>query len=151
MSVASTEIVIREATVADVPAMFHVRTSVVENAMTWEQLAARGITPASVAAALMTDHKAWVAERGDDVIGFVVANDSDGSIFALFVRPAEEGQGVGTRLLDFAVQWLRARGRTAISLSTGPGTRAAAFYARRGWRDVRIEPGGEVRFELPSG
>jgi GNAT superfamily N-acetyltransferase len=118
-----------------------------ENAMTWEQLDALGITPASVAASLMTHRKAWVAERGESIVGFAMADQSDGSIFALFVRPADEGRGIGSRLLDLAVQWLWQRGRTVIMLTTGPGTRAAAFYARRGWTDVGIQPNGEIRFE----
>ena len=142
------DIVFREANAADVPAMFDVRTSVVENAMTWEQLADVGITPATVAASLMTHRKAWVAERGDEIVGFAMADENDGSIFALFVRPADEGRGIGTRLLDLAVRWLWDRGTSVVTLTTGPETRAAAFYARRGWRDVRILPNGEVRFEL---
>ena len=140
------EIVFREATVADVPAMFAVRTSVVENAMTWEQLAALGITPATVATSLMTHRKAWVAERGDVIVGFAMADDADGSIFALFVRPDHEGSGIGTRLLDLAVGWLWQRGKHVVTLTTGPGTRAAAFYARRGWTDVGIQSNGEVGF-----
>jgi GNAT superfamily N-acetyltransferase len=142
------DIVLREATVADVPAMFDVRTAVRENAMSWEQLADVGITPASVAASLMTHRKAWVAERGEAIVGFAMADESDGSIFALFVRPADEGCGIGTRLLELAVQWLWQRGKTVVTLTTGPGTRAAAFYARRGWTDAGIAPNGEVRFDL---
>jgi GNAT superfamily N-acetyltransferase len=141
-------IVFRQATIGDIPAMFDVRTSVVENAMTWEQLADAGITPASVAASLMAHRRAWVAERGEWIVGFSMADDTDGSIFALFVRPSDEGRGVGTRLLDLAVQWLSTRGRRVITLTTAPGTRASAFYARRGWIDVGTQPNGEVRFEL---
>ena len=148
MTTIALDIIFREATVADVPAMFDVRTSVVENAMTWEQLANLGITPATVAASLMTDHKAWVAERGEKIVGFAIADESDGSIFALFVRPADEGRGVGTRLLDLAVQWLWQRGRNVVTLTTGSGTRAAAFYRTRGWQDAGIQPNGEIRFEL---
>src|SRR5687767_3861028 len=148
MTATAAHIVFREATVADVPAMFGVRTSVIENAMTWEQLAALDITPATVAASMMMDRRAWVAERGDAIVGFAMADDADGSIFALFVRPNDEGRGVGTRLLDLAVQWLWNRGRRVVTLTTGPGTRATAFYARRGWADVGIQPNGEVRFEL---
>ena len=68
-------------------------------------------------------------------------------MWKLYVHPNHQGRGIGSRLLDLAVQWLWQRGRTVITLTTGPGTRAAAFYARRGWTDVGIQPNGEIRFE----
>ena len=145
------ETVFREATIADVPAMFDVRTAVTENAMSWERLAELGITPASVAASLMTDCRAWVAELQGRVVGFAIADGSDASIFALFVRPECEGRGIGTRLLDLAVNWLWARDAPVVSLTTGPGTRAAALYARRGWTEVGVKPNGELGFELRRG
>jgi GNAT superfamily N-acetyltransferase len=151
MSVNAADTVFREATLADVPAMFEVRTSVIENAMSWERLAELGITPASVAASLMTDCKGWVAERDGRTVAFAIADGSDASIFALFVRPEHAGCGIGTRLLELAVLWLRQRGAAVISLTTGPGTRAAGFYARRGWVEVGIQSNGEVRFELRRG
>ena len=44
------QMIFREATAADMPGISHVRTSVIETAMTREQLDARGITEASIAA-----------------------------------------------------------------------------------------------------
>lgn len=140
--------VFREAGVADVPGMFDVRTAVTENAIGWERLAELGITPASVAASLMSTCNAWVAERDDGIVGFAIADETEASIFALFVRPGCEGRGIGTRLLDLAVQWLWQKDKTVIFLTTGPGTRAAGFYARRGWNAVGVQPSGELGFEL---
>jgi hypothetical protein len=75
-------IVFRVAEPADVPAIARVRTSVRENLLTMEQLAERGITNESIAVSLATDRRGWVAIRGDEIIGFSMADRSDHSIFA---------------------------------------------------------------------
>ena len=142
---------IREATVADVPAMFHVRTSVTENHQSEAQLAVLGITRQTVAASLNERVKGWVAEEGDRVVGFGLADSSDASIFALFVLPAHERRGHGTRLLDAATAWLRRRGATQVRLDTGANTAAERFYRARGWRVVeRLTRTNEVRMVLDT-
>jgi GNAT superfamily N-acetyltransferase len=141
-------IVFREAGAADMPGIAHVRTSVTENLLTPAQLAERGITNASVAASLLTHRKGWVAERAGEIVAFSMADRADASIFALFVLPGYEERGLGSRLLDLALGWLWQTGAEAVWLTTGPGTRAARFYARRGWAQAGNAPGGDVRFEL---
>ena len=47
-----------------------------------------------------------------------------------------------------AVQWLWDNGATRIWLTTGPDTRAAHFYARRGWTHTGDAERGDIRFEL---
>jgi hypothetical protein len=56
-------IIFRKATGADVPGISRVRTSVIENLLTANQLEQRGITNASVAASFLADAKGWVAVR----------------------------------------------------------------------------------------
>jgi GNAT superfamily N-acetyltransferase len=140
--------ILREATAADLPGISRVRTSVRENLATVEQLRARGITNESVAASFLEASKGWVAERDGEIVAFSIADRATRSIFALFVLPEWEGRGLGTRLLDLATGWLAENGATAAWLTTGPGTRAAVFYERRGW--VRTGPAehGDVRYEL---
>ena len=142
------EFIIREASGADMPGIARVRTSVTENHLTTEQLARRGITNASVAASLLVDRKGWVAERGKEIVAFSMADRADPSIFALFVLPEYEGRGLGNRLLDLALQWLWDNGAELAWLTTSPDTRAARFYARRGWVPAGMVPGGDMRFEL---
>jgi GNAT superfamily N-acetyltransferase len=130
------------------PGIVHVRSSVRENLLTPEQLAQRGITNASVAASLLVDSKGWVAERSGEIVAFSMADRADPSIFALFVLPGYEGRGLGNRLLDLALQWLWDNGAKLVWLTTAPDTKAARFYARRGWVPVGMEPRGDMRFEL---
>lgn len=115
--------------------------------MTLAQLEARGITNESVAASLLADRKAWVAEQDGGIVAFSMADRADPSIFALFVLPAYEERGLGSRLLELALHWLWQQGAERVWLDTGPGTRAQAFYQRRGWTHVGAGHGVDIRLE----
>lgn len=109
--------------------MSRIRLSVTENVLS---------DPARVTARMYEDFleksgRGWVAEAGGEVIAFCYANKLDSSIWALFVRPGHEGQGLGKSLLDQAVTWLFESGHDRIHLSTTAGTRADRFYAEQGW------------------
>ena len=77
------------------PGISRVRTSVIENLLTREQLDARGITEASVAASFLAESKGWVALSADEIVAFSIADRASRSIFALFVLPAFESRGLG--------------------------------------------------------
>jgi GNAT superfamily N-acetyltransferase len=85
-----------------------------------------------------------VAER-HAVLAGAVAIDPAGSIQLLLVDPAQQRRGVGTRLLDAALQRLGALGARTVDLGSGgedyiwPGVPddlpgAVGFFAARGWR-----------------
>jgi beta-N-acetylhexosaminidase len=85
-----------------------------------------------------------VAEGGRGVAG-AVGVDPAGSIPLLLVDPAHQGQGVGTRLLEAALERLGALGAAEVSLGGGGGDYiwpgvpedlpgAVAFFEARGWR-----------------
>ncbi len=132
--------------------MFVIRTSVLENAATAGQLSAGGVTSDAVVEAITTNGKGWIAEINGRPVGFSIADRRDGSIFALYVLPQCEGQGLGTELLSAAVEWLSQEGLQDIWLAVGAGTRAHRFYLRRGWRPTGSkEPNGDVRLELNIG
>lgn len=139
---------IREATADDVPAIFAIRIAVKENAASMARLAELGITPESVCKALKENCKAWVAECDDRVTGFVIADRSTQSIWALFILPEYEARGIGRALMTPAVEWLRETGAKRIWLTTGPETRAAGFYRHLGWTARGLTPKGEMKFEL---
>jgi GNAT superfamily N-acetyltransferase len=145
--VAHGAIIFREATGADLPGITRVRTAVVENALTIEQLEERGITEASVAASFLIDSKGWVALRGGEIVAFSIADRATQSIFALFVLPGHEGRGIGSRLLDLALGWLWQNQAARVWLTTGPGTKAVRFYENRGWICTGKGPRGDLRYE----
>lgn len=139
---------IRQATVADVAQMHRVRMAVHENRLgdpAW-------IQPRDYEAMLTERGRGWVAEADGRVAGFAVADASRANVWALFVDPDAEGQGIGRRLHDAMMEWFfGAAGAERVWLSTDPGTRAERFYRTAGWRFAGVEPNGEARYEMTRG
>ena len=139
---------VRPAVIADIGAMFHIRTSVRENAMSYRALIAAGITPGWVAHLLDGRGAGWIAHADMEEAGFVLADAKVGRIFALFVLPQHEGKGIGRALLRPAEEWLAKQGWREIWLETGadPKLRAAGFYRHMGWQEDGIATNGQRRF-----
>ncbi|MDQ1187095.1 GNAT family N-acetyltransferase [Agrobacterium larrymoorei] len=130
---------IRPAEPADVPALFHIRTSVRENHLSREQLAGLGITETSIAEMISSAPCAWVAVSGDEVVGFSMIDITEGSLFAAFVLPSHEGMGFGAELVRVAENGLF-RHHSEIWLETAENSRAAGFYKHLGWgNEVKVE------------
>ena len=64
--------------------------------------------------------RAWVAVDDGEVIGYAVAMvvDGAGHLEQLSVVPAHQGRGVGRALVETVVDWARADGCTAVTLTT---------------------------------
>ncbi|MGA0614212.1 GNAT family N-acetyltransferase [Paracoccus sp. KR1-242] len=137
---------IRPATPADVSAIFHIRTSVTENQLTTAELAGMGITPASITAMILASPCAWVADKDGQVVGFSMIDPDTGSLFAAFVLPVHEGQGIGRKLVKAAEDALFAN-HPVTWLETGKTTRAASFYRHLGWSNERQADAGDIRLE----
>ncbi|MBM3069706.1 GNAT family N-acetyltransferase [Enterobacter sp. RHBSTW-00994] len=137
---------IRPAMPEDVPGLFAVRTSVTENAMTYEEMQALGITEATVCSMIEASECAWVATENQHVVGFSMILPEDGCLFAAFVLPHYEGQGLGKKLVHAAEQALF-RDNPLIWLETGKNTRAAGFYRRLGWKHAQDVGEGDIRLE----
>ena len=134
---------IREAQLADIAPMSAVRLAVKENVLS---------DPALVTYADYVDHlarrgKGWVAEVAGRIVGFAIVDVLNHNVWALFVHPDCEGRGIGRALHDTLLAWYFQQTPTPLGLGTEPGTRAAAFYRKAGWRDLGLQQDGEVRFE----
>ena len=132
--------VFREAAYNDIPHMTRIRLAVTENVLRDPTR----ITPQMYADFLEKDGRGWVALVDGEIVAFSYANKIDGSIWALFVDPRFEGQGLGKLLLSLATTWLFSLGVTQVTLSTGTRTRAAQFYKRLGWRLASSSAGDSV-------
>lgn len=139
---------IRIATPADHEALTAIRTSVRENHMSVEQMAAIGIMEQSVGELITSVGRGWIGFVDGVDAGFSIAHAGTGSIFAMFVRPEYEGLGLGRRLLTLAEKWLAEKGFSEIWLEAGKerGLRAHGFYERCGWRQDGFMPDGQLRF-----
>ena len=109
--------------------MSQIRLSVTENVLS---------DPGRVTEAMYEDFleksgRGWIAECNGEVAAFCYADKVNASIWALFVRPGHEGQGLGKALLKRAVDWLFEIGHDCVHLSTTADTRADRFYAAQGW------------------
>ena len=128
---------IRKITTDDLPAVFSVRMSTIENAITMEQLNAYyGITPESLANAMKTNVCGWLCEISGDVVGFSMGDQSSGEVLVVAVHPDYEGRGVGKRVLEKVKDWLFSRGHQEIWLGANPdpSIRAYGFYRKLGWQ-----------------
>jgi GNAT superfamily N-acetyltransferase len=135
---------IRKATRADIPRISEIRQAVRENRLTTE-------SPQAVAATATAE---WLIERSAVLVweedghiqGFSAADPRDGSIFALFVDPAHEGQGIARALLPQACDMLLDAGYRTATLTTDAGTRAERFYRRDGWVETGRKKDGQIVF-----
>jgi ribosomal protein S18 acetylase RimI-like enzyme len=91
-------------------------------------------------------YQVWVAEADGDVVGFTAIDlpegEPHGEIYMIAVDPAHQGQGVGQRLTELAVDQMRAAGRKLAIVNTGgdPGHAAArATYEKVGFVSLPSE------------
>lgn len=141
---------LRNATENDVESLFEVRCSVVENHQSRDELRALGITPESVREMIMGgDYVSIIAECDLQLVGFTMAQISEGYVFACFIRPEYERRGIGKQLMKATEEGLRKAGVKNAWLSTGPGEdlRAVGFYSHLGWKRNGFLDDGQIRFE----
>ncbi|WP_205513336.1 GNAT family N-acetyltransferase [Longitalea arenae] len=137
---------LREALVTDIPQMNEVRQAVKENALSNPGLASQQ----DYVDFLSKRGKGWVCEMDNQVVGFAIGDLVQHNVWALFVQPEYEGQGVGRELLITLLDWYYSQTRETIWLSTAPDTRAADFYRSFGFAETGKMPNGEIRFELSA-
>lgn len=133
----------RQANSVDIPAMSRIRLSVTENVLSDPER----VTEAMYEDFLEKDGRGWVAEDAGEILAFCYADKVNASIWALFVRPGHEGQGLGKALLRQAVDWLFEIGHERVRLSTTAGTRADRFYAAQGWQRQPVSV-SEIAYSL---
>ena len=135
---------IRVAQITDIPAMHHIRMAVKENVLT-NPLA---VQEADYIPYLTKEGAAWVYEESDQIMGFAILDIEAGEVWALFVDPDFEGNGIGSQLHDTMVDAYYASGRTELILGTEPGTRAEAFYRQKGWDQTGQKSNGEIILKM---
>ena len=134
----------RRALEKDIDAIIKIRLLVNENILS---------DPSKITKQICIDYldklgRGWVYEIEGQVVGFSYAAHQDNSIWALFVRPDVEGQGIGKELLKQAYEWLFSIGAEKVFLETGANTRADRFYNSQGWKRGNVSETGEVDYIL---
>ena len=84
----------------------------------------------------------FVIEDGNEWIGLLTFMIKDGELEVTSLDSLREGQGIGSRLLNKAVEEARARECKRIFLiTTNDNLRALGFYQKRGFELVKIYRG----------
>lgn len=136
-------IAFRQADVNDIAGIQVVRNAVRENRLSNPSL----VTDADCEDYILRRGRGWVALQDGVIIGFAIADLQDRNVWALFVDPDSEGNGVGSRLHALMLEWYFGQHLPDIWLSTAPGTRAEQFYRMKGWEDAGFA-GKEHKFTL---
>lgn len=140
----------RPAQTSDIDSIFDVRTSVVENHLSREEMQQLGITESVVADMIEHSLCAWVAAVNDKTIGFSMILADEGCLFAAFVLPEYEGRGIGRRLVQLAEHELFKQ-HEIVWLETDKNSRAAQFYVQLGWGNKKDINGTDIRLEKSRG
>ena len=135
---------IREARIADIPAIQRVRHAVKENRLSDPAL----VTDRDCEDYMFQRGRGWVCESEGMIIGFAIADLKEHNIWALFLDPVFEGRGIGRQLHDTMLGWYFSQTKETVWLSTAPQTRAEKFYRRAGWLESGIHGKNEIRFEM---
>ncbi|MEX5582567.1 GNAT family N-acetyltransferase [Pseudomonas lurida] len=139
---------IRAATQDDVDTLFNIRTRVVQNHLSVEQMAQLGITPQVLADSIREAPCAWVAEVDGHPVAFSMVDLATGEVFAMFVLPTHENLGLGRQLMAVAETALFERHATLFLVTDGRDEiRANGFYQRLGWTVTGSVEGDDVRYE----
>lgn len=138
---------IREAEIKDIKQIQVVRNSVKEN-----MLSNPALVPDEDCELFITKRgKGWVGEIDGKIVGFSIVDLQDNNVWALFLHPDFEKQGIGRQLHDVMVDWYFQQTPQTLWLGTAPSTRAEAFYRKAGWREIGTHGKGEVKFEMTAG
>lgn len=142
------QMLIRVATPDDIDTLFTIRTSVVQNHLSREQMTVLGITPQVLADSIREAPCVWIAEVEGRPVAFSMVDRAAGEVFAMFVQPGYEGLGLGRRLMAVAEAALFEQHERLFLITDGRDEiRANGFYQRLGWSMVARVEGDDVRYE----
>ncbi len=136
--------IFREANNSDIQQMQFIRNAVKENRLSNPAL----VPDEDVAEYINKRGKGWVCVVHSEMAGFAIVDLIDNNVWALFVHPDFEANGIGTKLHDMMLDWYFEKTNEKVWLGTEPGTRAEKFYRLQGWKEVGVHGKGEIKFEM---
>ena len=136
--------IIREAKISDIQQIQLVRNSVTENTLSNPDL----VSDQDCEEFLFERGKGWVCEIDSKIVGFSIVDLKENNIWALFLHPQFEKQGIGRQLHDIMLNWYFTQTKNTVWLGTSPKTRADNFYRKSGWREIGMHGKGEIKFEM---
>ena len=122
--------IFREAQTTDIPQIQIVRNSVKENVLSDPSV----VTDKDCKEFLTIRGKGWVCEVDNTIVGFAIIDLKEKNIWALFVHPEYERNGIGKKLHNIMLKWYFDQYDSTLWLGTAPGTRAESFLQK-----IRLE------------
>ena len=135
---------IREAKIDDIKQIQIVRNSVTENTLSNPNL----VTDEDCEEFITVRGKGWVCEIDNQIVGFAIADLKENNIWALFLDPKHEKNGIGRQLHKTMLDWYFTQTKNKIWLGTAFNTRAEQFYRKAGWTEVGTNGAKEIKFEM---
>ncbi len=135
---------IRVAVISDIESIQFVRNAVKENRLSNPML----VPDKDVAHYITERGKGWVCELDEQIVGFAIADLKEQNIWALFVLPDYEGNGIGKALHNEMLDWYFNQQEPYVWLVTAPQTRAERFYRLQGWKENGKHGDKEIKFEM---
>ncbi|MBK8413842.1 MAG: GNAT family N-acetyltransferase [Bacteroidetes bacterium] len=127
----------REAQVTDIPQMMEIRNSVKENQLSDPAL----ISFDDYSTFISNRGKGWISLEDELVTGFAVVDLVEHNVWALFVRPGYEGNGIGTILQQLLLT--RYFQQTSHPVWFTSPAHAETFYRKSGWHETGVYGKGE--------
>ena len=134
----------RTAETRDIPQIQKIRIRVRENRLSNPAL----ISDQDVEDFINRRGKGWVGESGGEITGFSIVDLQEKNVWALFIDPDHESEGIGKHLHKLMLDWYFEQTKENIWLGTAPNTRAEQFYRLQGWKEVGMHGKGEIKFEM---
>lgn len=138
------KLIYREAISDDIKQIQVVRNTVTENALSNPDV----VTDQDCLEFITKRGKGWVCELENTIIGFAIADLQENNIWALFVHPKYDKQGIGRRLHNIMLDWYFEQTSENVWLGTAPNTRAEFFYRKSGWTDIGTHGTNEIKFKM---
>lgn len=136
--------IFRTATVRDIPQIQIIRNSVKENQLSDPNL----VTDKDCYEYIAVRGKGWVCEENKEIVAFSIVDFKNHNIWALFVHPKFEKQGIGRTLHDMMLNHYFSKTKETVWLGTAQGTRAQIFYQNAGWKNIGVHGKNEIKFEM---
>jgi len=147
--------IFREAQISDILQIQVVRNAVKENTLSDPAL----VTNKDCENYITVRGAGWVCETENTIVGFSIVDLTGNDVWALFVLPGYEGNGIGKKLHNLMLDWYFSKTDHNIWLGTASDTRAEQFYKLCGWKEVERKTQTrkkdhstwtEVRFEMTA-
>jgi iron(III)-enterobactin esterase len=124
---------------SDIPEVIGFLVPTGSNSRSVGKIPASDVNPDSIRARLQSGHSGWVAWANRSLIGFSMANRTNGEVWAMAIAPEWEGKDIDRELMRQTEAWLFSHGWAEIWAAMPPEENAPGFCNGPAWQDWKRE------------